>query len=110
MLFQSHDECHGGFSSNATMATGCQPLTRDDYFHLLSATMAEFPGISPYHPNSSPLGLIVTVFIIEWLGRKKTMCLEFGIFAVSTYLLFFCLNRSLFPRLLSSNPPSSERP
>ena len=84
VLFQSHDECHGGFSSNATMAAGCQPLTRDDYFHLLSATMAEFPG------------LIVTIFIIEWLGRKKTMCLEFGIFAVCTYLLLFCLDRLVY--------------
>ncbi|EYC04008.1 hypothetical protein Y032_0090g2363 [Ancylostoma ceylanicum] len=81
VLFQSHDECHGGLFSNGTQLDTCQPLTRKDYFDLLSTTMAEFPG------------LIITVVIIEWLGRKKTMALEFAVFSVFTFALFFCLDR-----------------
>ncbi|XGW16221.1 hypothetical protein V3C99_001575 [Haemonchus contortus] len=81
VLFQSHDECHGGLFSNGTNFETCQPLTRKDYFDLLSTTMAEFPG------------LIITVVIIEWFGRKKTMALEFAVFSIFTYLLYFCLDR-----------------
>lgn len=33
--------------------------------------------------------------IIEWFGRKKTMALEFSVFAVFTFLLFFCIERFL---------------
>ncbi|CAI5446212.1 unnamed protein product [Caenorhabditis angaria] len=81
VLFQSHDECHGGLFSNGTQLETCQPLTRSDYFDLLSTTLAEFPG------------LIITVLIIEWLGRKKTMALEYAIFAIFTFMLYFCLDR-----------------
>uniref|UniRef100_A0A8R1HUC3 MFS domain-containing protein n=1 Tax=Caenorhabditis japonica TaxID=281687 RepID=A0A8R1HUC3_CAEJA len=81
VLFQSHDECHGGLFSNGTQLEVCQPLTRSDYFDLLSTTLAEFPG------------LIITVLIIEWFGRKKTMAVEYAIFAIFTFLLYFCLDR-----------------
>ncbi|CAB3402973.1 unnamed protein product [Caenorhabditis bovis] len=81
VLFQSHDECHGGISSNSTEIDTCQPLTRSDYLDLLQTTFAEFPG------------LVITVFIIEWIGRKKTMALEFAVFAIFTFLLFLCLDR-----------------
>ncbi|EFO92676.1 hypothetical protein CRE_16349 [Caenorhabditis remanei] len=81
VLFQSHDECHGGLYLNGTSLEVCHPLTRSDYFDLLSTTLAEFPG------------LIITVLIIEWFGRKKTMALEYAIFAVFTFLLYFCLDR-----------------
>nr|CAR63523.1 putative synaptic vesicle 2-related protein [Angiostrongylus cantonensis] len=81
VLFQSHDECHGGLFSNGTQLESCQPLTRKDYFDLLSTTMAEFPG------------LLITVVIIEWFGRKKTMALEFALFSLFTFALYFCLDR-----------------
>ncbi|CAJ0599961.1 unnamed protein product [Cylicocyclus nassatus] len=81
VLFQSHDECHGGLFSNGTHLETCRPLTRKDYFDLLSTTMAEFPG------------LIITVLIIEYLGRKKAMALEFAVFSLFTYALYFCLDR-----------------
>ncbi|CAJ0580676.1 unnamed protein product, partial [Mesorhabditis spiculigera] len=81
VLFQSHDECHGGLFSNGTTLSECQPLTQKDYLDLLCATLAEFPG------------LIITVFIIEWLGRKRTMAVEFAVFSIFTYLLYFCLDR-----------------
>jgi hypothetical protein len=35
-------------------------------------------------------GLIVTVIIIEVIGRKKTMALEFAITLVGFLLLFVC--------------------
>ncbi|VDM55353.1 unnamed protein product, partial [Angiostrongylus costaricensis] len=81
VLFQSHDECHGGLFSNGTQLESCQPLTRKDYFDLLSTTMAEFPG------------LLITVVVIEWFGRKKTMALEFALFSLFTFALYFCLDR-----------------
>ncbi|GMT21225.1 hypothetical protein PFISCL1PPCAC_12522, partial [Pristionchus fissidentatus] len=82
VLFRSHDECHGGLFSNVTSSETCVPLTRSDYFDLLTASLAEFPG------------LIITALIIEWVGRKKTMALEFSVFGLATYLLYFCLNRN----------------
>ncbi|KIH47874.1 hypothetical protein ANCDUO_22061, partial [Ancylostoma duodenale] len=88
VLFQSHDECHGGLFSNGTQLETCQPLTRKDYFDLLSTTMASSQDLQ--YPCS---GLIITVVIIEWLGRKKTMALEFAVFSIFTFALFFCLDR-----------------
>ncbi|PAV89082.1 hypothetical protein WR25_08937 isoform B [Diploscapter pachys] len=82
VLVQSHDECHGG-NANDTQTTQCKPLTKDDYELLVYTTIAEFPG------------LILTLFIIEYLGRKKTMALEFGIFMSFTLLLFLCLGRTM---------------
>ncbi|CAD5217517.1 unnamed protein product [Bursaphelenchus okinawaensis] len=83
VLFQSTDECHGGGTMNATTVAeiGCRPLTQKDYIDLLSTTMSEFPG------------LIITAVIIESLGRKKTMAVEFGVYSVFMFLLFFCWER-----------------
>jgi MFS family permease len=61
--------------------TACRPLTRNDYTDLVSTTMAEFPG------------LILTAVIIETLGRKRTMALEFGVYSIFMFLLLFCLER-----------------
>ncbi|KAK0417939.1 hypothetical protein QR680_013289 [Steinernema hermaphroditum] len=86
VLFQSTDECHGGHPLNETLnttASECRPLVQADYFDLLSTTLAEFPG------------LIITATVIEFLGRKKTMALEFSVYSVFTFLLVFCLDRRL---------------
>ncbi|TKR68112.1 hypothetical protein L596_024145 [Steinernema carpocapsae] len=86
VLFQSTDECHGGHSYNETInatSTECRPLMQADYFDLLSTTLSEFPG------------LIITATVIEFLGRKKTMALEFSVYSVFTFLLVFCLDRRL---------------
>uniref|UniRef100_A0A0K0DPE0 MFS domain-containing protein n=1 Tax=Angiostrongylus cantonensis TaxID=6313 RepID=A0A0K0DPE0_ANGCA len=37
--------------------------------------------------------LLITVVIIEWFGRKKTMALEFALFSLFTFALYFCLDR-----------------
>nr|CAD2185325.1 unnamed protein product [Meloidogyne enterolobii] len=31
--------------------------------------------------------------LIEWLGRKRTMTMEFGVFALFSFLLIFCVKR-----------------
>uniref|UniRef100_A0A0K0DVX3 MFS domain-containing protein n=1 Tax=Strongyloides stercoralis TaxID=6248 RepID=A0A0K0DVX3_STRER len=82
VFLQSSEECHGGgHKMNITDISGCKPLVKDDYVDLLTTTFAEFPG------------LIITAAIIEWCGRKKTMAVEFGIYSIFTFLLYFCLNR-----------------
>uniref|UniRef100_A0A915KTU5 Major facilitator superfamily (MFS) profile domain-containing protein n=1 Tax=Romanomermis culicivorax TaxID=13658 RepID=A0A915KTU5_ROMCU len=45
---------------------------------------------SDWHNQS----LIMTAVIIEWLGRKKTMALEFFVYSVFVFMLFICLDRS----------------
>lgn len=82
-LFQSSDSCHGGGGSHdePTCPLECHRLNTDDYLDLLWTTLAEFPG------------LLLTASIIEYLGRRRTMALEFGVFSIFTAMLFFCLNR-----------------
>ena len=65
-------------------AAGCRVLTSTDYTDLLWTTLAEFPGI------------LVTLVVIEFLGRKKTMAIEFLIFSLSVFLIMMvCIsNRS----------------
>ncbi|XP_058123878.1 synaptic vesicle 2-related protein [Anopheles ziemanni] len=52
-----------------TMTSGCQPLATTDYMDLLWTTLAEFPGI------------FATIYVIEKFGRKKTMALQFLLYA-----------------------------
>lgn len=66
----------------------CRLLQTSDYMDLLFTTVAEFPGI------------LFTVFIIEKVGRKKTMAIEFLIYAVSILCLFSCSQRRLFLTLI----------
>uniref|UniRef100_A0A915EIF3 Major facilitator superfamily (MFS) profile domain-containing protein n=1 Tax=Ditylenchus dipsaci TaxID=166011 RepID=A0A915EIF3_9BILA len=75
--------CYGLFGHQPRNGTlgDCKPLLQNDYIDLLSTTMSEFPG------------LIITASIIEWLGRKKTMALEFGVYSCFMFLLMFCLER-----------------
>uniref|UniRef100_A0A914VPD8 Major facilitator superfamily (MFS) profile domain-containing protein n=1 Tax=Plectus sambesii TaxID=2011161 RepID=A0A914VPD8_9BILA len=82
-LFQSSDACHGGSGvhTEASCPLECHILTRDDYMDLLWTTLSEFPG------------LLITAGVIEWVGRKRTMAMEFGVFSFFIFLQFFCLNR-----------------
>ena len=56
----------------------CHPLRTSDYNHLLWTTLAEFPGI------------MISLLLIEKIGRKKTMALEFFLFTITICLLFQC--------------------
>ncbi|XP_065312684.1 synaptic vesicle 2-related protein-like isoform X2 [Gordionus sp. m RMFG-2023] len=82
-LFESGDKCHGGSGkqlSQPSCLLDCHPLQRSDYVDLLWTTLAEFPG------------LFLTVFIIESLGRKITIAIEFFAFSIFVFLLNICSN------------------
>lgn len=61
----------------------CHVLTTSDYVDLLWTTLAEFPG------------LILTLIIINVVGRKVTMAVTFIGFSVFTLLLTLCTSRQV---------------
>ncbi|XP_071528788.1 synaptic vesicle 2-related protein isoform X4 [Panulirus ornatus] len=67
-----------GMDGAFTCTADCRPLSSEDYLDLLWTTLAEFPGI------------FFTILVIERLGRKTTMALEFVIFVISIIFLFIC--------------------
>ncbi|XP_014674862.1 PREDICTED: synaptic vesicle 2-related protein-like [Priapulus caudatus] len=86
-LFEASDGCHGGDVSpplaEASCYLTCRALSKKDYTDLLWTTLAEGPG------------LLVTFFIIDRIGRKKTMAVEFALFSLFTFLLFMCSTRGM---------------
>ncbi|XP_018328933.1 synaptic vesicle 2-related protein [Agrilus planipennis] len=62
-------------------AANCKQLQTTDYIDLLWTTLAEFPGI------------FVTIFIIERFGRKRTMAVQFVVYAVCCLFLLICPQR-----------------
>ncbi|KAG8232729.1 hypothetical protein J437_LFUL013322 [Ladona fulva] len=70
-------------------AADCRELNTTDYIDLLWTTLAEFPGI------------FATILIIERFGRKKTMAVQFLLFAVCVCFLLICTpNRSFLTIML----------
>ncbi|XP_070204759.1 synaptic vesicle 2-related protein-like isoform X2 [Littorina saxatilis] len=85
-LFEHPDGCHGtDVQSVGDQACflECKTLTRDDYKDLTWTTFAEFPG------------LFLTAFLLEKIGRKYTMALEFGVFSVFVFFVNICTTRAL---------------
>uniref|UniRef100_A0A914VI39 Major facilitator superfamily (MFS) profile domain-containing protein n=1 Tax=Plectus sambesii TaxID=2011161 RepID=A0A914VI39_9BILA len=82
-MYQSSDLCHGGSDApvDVSHSLECHILTREDYMDILWTTLSEFPG------------LLITAGVIERIGRKRTMAMEFGVFSCFLFLLFFCLRR-----------------
>ncbi|XP_031570462.1 synaptic vesicle 2-related protein-like isoform X2 [Actinia tenebrosa] len=82
-LYQSYSETGKcGEKSKAGIADcGCSLLTMRDYIDMMWTTLAEFPGI------------IVTMLIIDYLGRKKTAAIEFLATVIFYVLLMFCSGR-----------------
>ncbi|XP_022095765.1 synaptic vesicle 2-related protein-like isoform X2 [Acanthaster planci] len=60
----------------------CVTLKTSDYGSLLITTFAEFPGI------------LITLLAIEFLGRKKTMAVQFLVCSVFIFLLSICTSRT----------------
>mgnify|MGYP002716619404 CR=1 FL=1 len=58
-------------------AADCKELTTTDYIDLLWTTLAEFPGI------------LVTIFIIERFGRRKTMTVQHLVFSFCVFFILF---------------------
>ncbi|CAL8115612.1 unnamed protein product [Orchesella dallaii] len=52
-------------------------LTTSDYVKLLWTTLAEFPGI------------LVTIFVLDKIGRKKTMAAQFLCFSATIFVFLF---------------------
>ncbi|EPY87335.1 synaptic vesicle 2-related protein [Camelus ferus] len=81
-LFQAGDVCSISSRKKAVEAKcslACEYLSKEDYMDLLWTTLSEFPGV------------LVTLWIIDRLGRKKTMALCFVIFSFCSLLLFICV-------------------
>lgn len=70
-------ELFGGYNDriDPDNISDCHPLQTTDYMDLLWTTLAEFPGI------------FATIAIIEKFGRKKTMALQFLLYAGCVLLL-----------------------
>ncbi|XP_027653650.1 synaptic vesicle 2-related protein isoform X2 [Falco rusticolus] len=90
-FFQAGDVC--SLSSRrkevkAKCSLTCEYLTEEDYTDLLWTTLSEFPGV------------LVTLWIIDRIGRKKTMALSFFVFSFCSLLLFLCVGRNVLTVLL----------
>lgn len=85
-LMQLNDVCFGGANTETTVEAvcrlECKYLSMKDYVELLLTTVSEIPG------------LLVTSFLVEFIGRRFTMSLEFFVFAVFMLLLNFCVKRT----------------
>nr|XP_010597216.1 synaptic vesicle 2-related protein [Loxodonta africana] len=90
-IFQAGDICSISSQKKtveAKCSLACEYLNEDDYMDLLWTTLSEFPGV------------LVTLWIIDRLGRKKTMALCFAIFFLCSLLLFICVGRNVLTMLL----------
>ena len=72
-----------GNSSNFSATCESNQLSSSDYYKIMLTSAAELPGV------------FITVFIIEVLGRKWTMAVEFIGCMVGFLLLFICTSENL---------------
>ncbi|RNA37835.1 synaptic vesicle 2-related [Brachionus plicatilis] len=82
-MFQIGNACQATEASKQNIEPFCylRCLQTKDYIDLLYTTMSEFPG------------LFITITIIELLGRKKTMAIDFGVFSIFVFLINICVER-----------------
>ncbi|XP_038674624.1 synaptic vesicle 2-related protein [Scyliorhinus canicula] len=83
-LFQAGDVCSmstGRKKLEGRCTLECKYLNVTDYTDLLWTTLSEFPGI------------LVTLWIIDRIGRRKTMAVSFLMFSLFALLLFICVGR-----------------
>ncbi|XP_069028961.1 synaptic vesicle 2-related protein-like [Embiotoca jacksoni] len=82
-LFQSGDACEvtQGAKIEPSCSLECKYLTSADYKDLLWTTLAEFPG------------LLVILFAVDYIGRKKSMALCFFMFSLFILPLYACIGR-----------------
>uniref|UniRef100_A0A3B1IXL5 Synaptic vesicle 2-related protein n=1 Tax=Astyanax mexicanus TaxID=7994 RepID=A0A3B1IXL5_ASTMX len=80
-LFQEGGAC-GGIKAEPRCNLECKYLNSDDYKDLLWTTLSEFPG------------LLVTLWAIDRLGRRKTMALCFLFFSLCIVPLYACVGRT----------------
>jgi len=87
----------------------CEMLTTNDYVLLLWTTLAEFPGnvylkyaylmmgtnAECWAENiiATFLGILLTIFVLDRIGRKKTMAAQFLMFAATIFTFCFPLTK-----------------
>ncbi|XP_056276070.1 synaptic vesicle 2-related protein isoform X2 [Pseudoliparis swirei] len=83
-LFQEGGACGRakGNQMELQCSLECKYLNSDDYKDLLWTTLSEFPG------------LLVTLWAIDRLGRRKTMALCFFVFSMCIIPLYGCVGRT----------------
>ena len=67
-----------GFSN----CVSCKTLSHQNYMELIWTTFAETPGV------------LVTFYLFEKIGRKKTLALDFLVAFLCICPLYFCINRT----------------
>ncbi|XP_073696158.1 synaptic vesicle 2-related protein-like [Garra rufa] len=84
-MFQAGSACSGTENSNMEPRCSfeCNNLTFSDYLDLLWTTLAEFPGI------------LITLWMIDRIGRRKSMAICFLLFSVSILPLYACTQRTV---------------
>ncbi|XP_067294853.1 synaptic vesicle 2-related protein isoform X2 [Pseudorasbora parva] len=84
-LFQTGSAC--SVTDNSSMEPqcnlGCKYLTFHDYEDLLWTTLAEFPGV------------LISVWMIDRIGRRKSMALFFLAFSLCILPLYACTQRTV---------------
>uniref|UniRef100_A0A8B9J401 Synaptic vesicle 2-related protein n=1 Tax=Astyanax mexicanus TaxID=7994 RepID=A0A8B9J401_ASTMX len=81
-LFQEGGAYTKGSKAEPRCNLECKYLNSDDYKDLLWTTLSEFPG------------LLVTLWAIDRLGRRKTMALCFLVFSLCIVPLYACVGRT----------------
>ncbi|KAL8559889.1 hypothetical protein ACOMHN_016935 [Nucella lapillus] len=92
-LFENPDGCHGTDVKRkppGSCFVTCQSLTREDLKDVIWTTLAEFPG------------LFLAAFLLERIGRKYTMAVQFGGFVIFVMLVNLCSSRALLTVFLFS--------
>ncbi|RXN10363.1 synaptic vesicle 2-related -like protein [Labeo rohita] len=84
-MFQAGSACSATDNSNMEprCSLECNNLTFADYLDLLWTTLAEFPGI------------LITLWMIDRIGRRKSMAICFVLFSVSILPLYACTQRTV---------------
>ncbi|XP_067264314.1 synaptic vesicle 2-related protein [Chanodichthys erythropterus] len=84
-MFQAGSACSATDNSSMEQRCNleCKYLTIDDYKDLLWTTLAEFPGI------------LVSVWMIDRIGRRKSMAFFFLAFSLCILPLYACTQRTV---------------
>lgn len=68
---------------STTSPSGCKRLTNKDYRDFTATSFAGVPG------------LLLNLFLIDTIGRKLCLAIEFGVASVSTLVLMVCSTRTV---------------
>jgi len=72
----------GTCESSERCSANCADLDKDGYLELLWTTLAEFPG------------LIITLFILEYFGRRLTLAITIGCFSIVAFVIPYAQGRA----------------